>query len=73
MNHHLIPIPPGFDPEGLRVYRDGAIVGLAASYRRGDLITVREIDRVVHPFVSLDDPRTHDALWRWARERMGWP
>ena len=76
---------PGFDPEGLRVYRAedsllrGVVVHSSDEHNVPFLCFVgHEDDRISGTTfeelcVSLSDHRTEDALWRWARERMGWP
>jgi hypothetical protein len=67
---------PGFDPEGLLGYRiwaddpdDYGVIAIMVRDSDSDW-RVTDESRVD---ISLADPRTEDALWRWARERMGWP
>jgi hypothetical protein len=68
---------PGFDPEGLRVWHsNGTVIGVAVDHVVGShVLTACAMYRMdfALAYVSLADPRTEDALWRWARERMGWP
>lgn len=54
----------GFDPAGLYSY---------TSHSEGLGLLGERVAPPLTRFVSVADPRTRDALWRWAREKMNWP